>query len=137
MRLDSEAVKYYLLCSVFFLAQTLHTFYNSIPSMCRFSNFYLLKSKFIIPIVSFFKQKVSCSSKLLSLCSVMRDHSSVVSHLNFKYYWKKKYIKVDIFRLATAGIKINQISHGMLWSKGQLFLQTLYHPSVSWDITPL
>ena len=60
---------------LYFLAQTLHTFYKSSPSMCRFPNFFLLKSK---SIVSFFKQKVSFSSKLLLLFSVMRDHSSVV-----------------------------------------------------------
>ena len=61
-----------------FLAQTWHTFYKSSPSKCKFSDFPLLGLKFTKFLISFFKQKVSFSSKFRSLFSVMKDHSSVL-----------------------------------------------------------
>ena len=67
-----------------FLAHTLYTFYKSSPAKCRLLNFHLLQLKFIWSFMSFFKQKVSLSSKFRSLLSVMRHSSSVVSYLNFK-----------------------------------------------------
>ena len=62
----------------FFLAQTLHKFYKSSPSKCKFSDFLLLRLKFTKFLISFFKQKVSFSSKFGSLFNVMRDNSSVL-----------------------------------------------------------
>ena len=60
--------------SVLFLAQILHTFYKSVPSKCKFSDFPLLKlAKFLM---SFFKQKVRFSSKFGSFFSVIRDNAS-------------------------------------------------------------
>ena len=56
--------------SVFFLAQTLHNFYKSSPSKCKFLDFLLLGLKFTKFLMSFFKQKVSFSSKFGSLNSV-------------------------------------------------------------------
>ena len=44
------------------LAQTLHNFYKSRPSKCRFSDFMLLGLKFIKFLMSFFKQKVFLQS---------------------------------------------------------------------------
>ena len=64
--------------SVFFLAQTLHNFYKSSPSKCIFLDFLMLRLKFTKFLMSFFKQKVSFSSKFGSLFSVMRDNSSVL-----------------------------------------------------------
>ena len=61
-----------------FLAQTLHTFYKSSPLKCKFLDFLLLGLKFTKFLMSFFKQKVSFSSKFGSLFSVMRDNSSVL-----------------------------------------------------------
>ena len=63
-----------------FFAQTLHTFYKSSPSKCKFLDFPLLGLKFTNFLMSFFKQKVSFSSKFLSVSffSVMRDSSSVL-----------------------------------------------------------
>ena len=63
--------------SVFFLAQTLHTFNKSSPSKCKFSDFPLLALKFTKFLMSFFKQKVSFTSKFGSLFSVIRDNCSV------------------------------------------------------------
>ena len=67
------------------LAQTLHTFDKNIPSKCKFSDFSLLKLKFIKVLMSFFKQKVSFSLNFGSLFSVMRDNSSVL-------FWLKLYM---------------------------------------------
>ena len=58
--------------SAFFLAQTLHTFDKRSPSERKFSDFPLLPLKFTKFLVSFFKQKVSFSSKSRSFFSVMR-----------------------------------------------------------------
>ena len=67
------------------LAQTLHTFNKSSPSKCKFLDFPLLLTlKFTKFCKQFFKQKVSFSSKLGSLFSVMRNNSSVVFQL--KHY---------------------------------------------------
>ena len=60
----------HLLC--IFLAQTLHTFDKRSPSERKFSDFPLLPLKFTKFLVSFFKQKVSFSSKSRSFFSVMR-----------------------------------------------------------------
>ena len=65
-----------LVCII--LAQTLHTFHKNIPSKYKFSDFPLLELKFIKFLMSFFKRKVSFSSKLGSLFSVMRDNSSAL-----------------------------------------------------------
>ena len=61
-----------------FLAQTLHTFDRNIPSKCVFSDFPLLELKFTKLFMSFFKKKVSFSSKFESLFSVMRDNPSAL-----------------------------------------------------------
>ena len=60
------------------LAQTLHTFDKNIPWKCKFSDFPLLELKFIRVLISFFKQRMSFSSKFGSLFSVMRDNSSAL-----------------------------------------------------------
>ena len=65
-----------LICII--LAQTLHTFDKNIPSKCKFSDFPLLKLKPIKFLITFFKQKVSFSSKFEALFSVMRDNSSAL-----------------------------------------------------------
>ena len=63
---------------VYFLAQTLHTFYKSSLSKCKFSDGPLLGLKFTKFLLSFFKQKVSFSSKFRFFFSVMRDKFSVL-----------------------------------------------------------
>ena len=71
------------------LAQTLHTFEKNIPSKCKFSDFSLLKLKFIKFLMSFFKQKVSFSLNFGSLFSVMRDNFSVLFQLKLYMIWTK------------------------------------------------
>ena len=100
-----------------FLTQTLHTFYKSSLSKCKFSDFALLGLKFTKFLMSFCKQKVSFSSKFGSFFSVMRDHSSVLFRL------KLYVLKVQISRLATACIKIHQIPHVIFGTKSQFFFK--------------
>ena len=77
-----------LLC--IFLAQTLHTLCNkSIPSKCKFSSFPLLVLKFTKFLMSFFKWKVSFSTKFGSFVSVMRDNSSLFLSLKLYTLFKK------------------------------------------------
>ena len=60
-----------------FLVQKLHTFYKRSPSKWKISDFPLLGSKFTKILMSFFKQKFSFSSKVVSFFSVMGDSSSI------------------------------------------------------------
>ena len=71
------------------LAQTLRTFDKKIPSECKFSDFSLLKLKFIKLLMSFFKQKASFSLNFGSLFSVMRDNFSVLFKLKLYMNWTK------------------------------------------------
>ena len=61
-----------------FLAQKLHNFDKNIPLKCKFSVFSLLELKFTKLFMSFFKQKMSFSSKFGSFFSVMRDNSAAL-----------------------------------------------------------
>ena len=67
----------------------LHTFDEAVPSKCKFSDFSLIKLKFIKFLVSFFKQKVSFSFNFGSLFNVMRDNSSVLFWLKLYTIWTK------------------------------------------------
>ena len=68
-----------LLC--IFLAQTLHTFYKSSPSKCKFSDFPLLRLKFTkIPHV-IFHIKSQFFFKVWIFFSVMTDNSTVLFRL--------------------------------------------------------
>ena len=96
-----------LVCII--VAQTLHTFDKNIPSKCKFSDFPLPELKFIKFLMSFFKQKVSFSSKCGSLSSVMRDNSSALFHLKPYMLSIKGTYQVQILKLSTARIKISQI----------------------------
>ena len=61
-----------------FLAQTLHTSDKNIPLRCKILNFPLLELKFTKFLMSFFKQKVSLSSKFEPLFIITRDNSSAL-----------------------------------------------------------
>ena len=111
--------------SVFFFAQTLHTFYKGSPSKCKFSDFPLFGLKFTNFLMSFFKQKVSFSSKFGSFFSVMRDNSSVLFYLKLYMLLRKVAHQSANFRLATGHIKIHQILHVIFGTKESVFLQTL------------
>ena len=91
------------------LAQTLHTFDKNIRSKCKFSEFSLLELKFIKFLMSFFKQKVCFSSKFASLSSVLIDNSLIIFHLKLYMRLMKSTHQVQIVRVSTARIKIDQI----------------------------
>ena len=72
-----------------FFAQTLHTFYKSSPSKCKFSDFPLLGLKFTNFLKSFFQIKSQFFFKLWTLFSVMKHNSLVFLHLNLYMLWTK------------------------------------------------
>ena len=81
----------------------------------------LKSTKFLM---SFFKQKVSFSSKFGSFFSIMRDNISLLFFSwNFIRYGQKQYIKVQIFRLSITRIKIYQISYVIFGIKSQFFFK--------------
>ena len=53
------------------------------------------------------------------------------------YFDQKELIKVKIFRLSSAQVKICQIPYCQFWNDKLIPYQILYHSSVSWKITPL
>ena len=66
-----------------FLAQTLHTFYNSVPSKCKFSDFPALTLRFTMSFTLkishfIFQSKGQFFSKFGSFFSVIREYSSVI-----------------------------------------------------------
>ena len=112
--------------SVLFLAQILHTFYKSVPSKCKFSDFPLLKlAKFLM---SFFKQKVRFSSKFGSFFSVIRDNASSLFQL--KLYMLLVYLTTlnQHIRLA---IILSDLP--LLTLKFTKFLMSFLEPRVSYS----
>ena len=71
-----------LLC--IFLAQTLHKFYKSNPSKCKFPDFLLLEFKFTKFVMSFFKQKISFLQNL--------DLFSVSWEIILRYFFSWNFI---------------------------------------------
>ena len=71
----------------------------------------LLVLKFTKLLMSFSEPRVSFSSKFASLFGVMRHLFCAFSSRTLYTLDKKKPIKVQIFRLSTARMKTNQISH--------------------------
>ena len=91
-------------------AQTLHTFDKNIPSKCKFSDFSLLKLKFIKFLMSYSKQKVTFSLNFGSLFSFMRELFCTFSAETVgTWFGQKEPIKVQNFRLLSAHVKLHQI----------------------------
>ena len=91
-----------------FLAQTLYAIEKSSTSKCKLSDLPLLTLKFTKFLMSFLDPRVSFSSNFASLFLVMRHNYSVLFHLNLYMLGQKDPIKVEVFRLSTARMKINQ-----------------------------
>ena len=106
--------------SVFFFAQTSHTFYKSSPSKCKFSDFPFPLLKFTKFLISFFKQKFSFSSKFGSFFSVMRDHSSVLFLAETLYV---------IGKISTSKCKLSDLP--LVTLKFTKFLMSFLEPSIS------
>ena len=110
-----------LLC--IFLAQMLHTFYKSSPSISKFSDFPLLGLKFMKLLTSFLKQKVSFSSSLDLFSASWEIILLYFLSWNLICYWQKQHIKVQTFRLATAHIETHQIPYLIFGTKSQFFFK--------------
>ena len=113
--------------SIFFLDETLHTFCKSSLSKWKFSNLPLLALKFTKFLMSFLGGRVSFFSKFASLLSVMRLTLWYFFIYIFIYFGKIDPIKVEMFRLSTARMKINQTPY--------IFFQTTGQPTFKFCIT--
>ena len=98
------------------------------PIKVQYSDLLLLALKFTKFLMSFFKQKVSFSSKFRSHFSVTRDHSSVLFQLKFQMLWTKVSHQSENFRIAIARIKFHQIPHVIFGTKSQFFLKLYITP---------
>ena len=81
--------------------------------------------------MSFSKPQVGFSSNFASLSSVMKHNSSVLFYLK-----QKKSIKVQIFRLSSARIKIHQILYVNFETTSQLLFKfcIILHSSVNFKL---
>ena len=111
-----------LVCII--LAQTLDTSDKHIPSKDKFSDFALLRLKFLM---SFFKQKVSLSFG--SRFSVMRITLLNIFSWNCTWFGQKEPISVQNFTLSTAHVKFHQ----MCTLIGSLILAKKYRGVISHD----
>ena len=87
-----------------------------------FSDFSLLKLKYIKYLMSFFKQKVSLSSRFRLLFSVMRDNSSTFFQLELYMLLTKVAHQSANFQ-TSALIKIYQICHVIFETNCQFFFK--------------
>ena len=104
-------LKHYILCS------------QKEPIKVQILRLCSIESKFTIFLVSFFKPQVSFSSNFASFFSTMTHNSSIQFGSNIIHFRQKQNIKVLIFRLATARIKIQQIRHVIFGAKTQFFFK--------------
>ena len=106
-----------------FLAETLYVIDKSSTSKFKFLYLPLLVFKFTKFFMSFLEPRASFSSNFASLFSVMTHNASILFHLNLYMLWKKNPIKVGIFWLSTAHMKINQIPDVIFQATSQLFFK--------------
>ena len=91
------------------LAQTLHTLAKNIPLKCKFSDFSVLKLKFIKFLMPFLKQKW-VFLETLDHCSVSWEITLLyVFNWNCTWFGQKAPIKVQNFRLLITHLKSHQI----------------------------
>ena len=81
-------VIFYNTVHIYFLSQTLRTFYKSSLSKWKFSDLPLLTFKFTKCLMSFLEPRVSFSSNFASLFSVIETNSSVL-FVNLYILWTK------------------------------------------------
>ena len=79
----------------------------------KFLDFWVVGWKFTKFLMSFLEPRVSFSFNFASLFSARKHNSSVFFHLNVICFGQKDLIKVQIFRLSTACMKINQIPYAI------------------------
>ena len=91
------------------LAGILYAIDKSSTSKCKFSDLLLLALKFTKFVMFFLKPRASCSSNFASHSRVIRDKSSVLFHAKLYMLLTRGTHQVQIFRLSTIRMKINQI----------------------------
>ena len=121
-----------------FLAETLYVLdKSSTTSKCIFSDLLLLTLKFTKFLMSFLEPRISFSLKLCITLQCQEITRLYFFSWHFISFWQKESIKVQISRLSTARMKINQIPYVVFQAASQLFCKILHHPSVSWHIITL
>ena len=101
------------------------------------ANFLLLALKFTKFIMSFFKQKVSFSSNLDLFSVSCQWNSSVLFYLTL-YMLLTKVVHQNVnFQICYCSHQNSSNASCHFWNQESVFLQTLHHSSVSWDITSL
>ena len=104
--------------SVFFSSNITY-FLQKQPIKVRIFRFPLLWLKFTKFLMSFFKQKVSFSSKFESFFSVMRHNSSVLFHPYLYMLFTKEAHQSSNFQFSTAPLKIKQYPLVIFQTKSQ------------------
>ena len=87
--------------------------------------------------MSFFKPRVSFPLNSASPFSGITHTSYELFGWSITCFGQKQSVKVQFFRISSALMKVHPIPHAIFetWRSG--IIQTLYHCSVSWKITPL
>ena len=101
-------------------------------------------SKFAKFLLSFFKAQVSSSTNFASFFNVMTHTPLYVFGSNIIYFPQEQHIKLQIFRLAAACIKIHQITHVIFGTKipflssnfRSLFIVIRHNSSVPFHLKP-
>ena len=96
---------------LYFFSSNLKYFGQKDPIKVKFLDFWVVGWKFTKFLMSFLEPRVSFSFNFASLFSARKHNSSVFFHLNFICFEQKDLIKVQIFRLSTACMKINRIPY--------------------------
>ena len=95
---------------LYFLAETWYANDKSGTSKCKFSDLPLLALKFT-KFLSFLERRVSFSSNFASLLSVMRHLFCTFSSKSIYALDKSSQFKVQMLKILTACMKINQIHY--------------------------
>ena len=95
---------------------------------------FLSKTKFLM---SFFKPRVSFPLNSASPFSGITHTSCELFGWSITCFGQKQSVKVQFFRISSALMKVHPIPHAIFETSRSGIIQTLYHCSVSWKITPL
>ena len=111
---------------LYFCSSNLIYFGQKEPIEVKFSDFWVVGSKFIKFLISYLKPKASFSLTFASIFSVMRRKSSVFFHLNLYMLWRKasdqsaKFQTFDCLREISPYLYFNRLSFCWKYVKFQL-----------------
>ena len=107
---------------ILFLAQTLYTLFKRSPLKCKFLRFSSTQVK--ISQIAHVNFELT-SQFLFKFCIILHCNDTKVPSCIFNFR-QKDAIKVSIWRLLRALVKICQIPYVSFWKHKPVFLQTLY-----------